>query len=89
METVKDSWTDGRLDDLSHRMDEGFGQVHQDMRDLRGEIGTVRGEIGTVRGEVGSLRAEMNSRFDSLQRTMIQFGGLLIAALLGMIATQL
>jgi len=31
----------------------------------------------------------MQAGFDSLHRTMIQFGGILIAALIGLIATQL
>jgi hypothetical protein len=31
----------------------------------------------------------VNARFDALQRTMIQLGGEMIAALLGLIATQL
>jgi hypothetical protein len=69
---MRESWTDGRLDDLSHRVDEGFRRVDADIRDLR---------------------AEMNSRFDALQRTMLQIGGGLIAALImgfmGLIATQL
>ena len=42
-----------------------------------------------MRSEVGSLRSEMNARFDSVQRTMIQFGGGMIAALVGLAATQL
>ena len=28
-------WTDGRLDDLSRRMDAGFERVDRDMRELR------------------------------------------------------
>jgi len=28
-------WNDGRLDDLSRRMDAGFGQVDRDVRELR------------------------------------------------------
>jgi len=31
----------------------------------------------------------IDERFDAMQRTMIQLGGLVIAALLGLIATQL
>lgn len=64
MEAMRKAWTDGRLDDLNHRvdelgrrMDEGFNSV--------------------------------NTRIDTLQRTMIQIGGLTIAALIGLIATQL
>jgi hypothetical protein len=68
METMRESWTDERLDDLSHRVDEGFRRVDADIRDLR---------------------ADMNSRFDALQRTLLQLGGGLIVALMGLIATQL
>jgi HAMP domain-containing protein len=72
--------------------------------DLRGEIGALeskmKGEIGALRsemrGEIGDLRGEMNfrfeqvdARFDSLQRTMLQLGGGVIVALIGLIATQL
>jgi len=46
-------------------------------------------EFRAVRGEIGSLRRDMQAGFDSLHRTMIQFGGVLIAALIGLIATQL
>ena len=64
-------WNDGRLDDLSDRvdriekkMDAGFAQVHEDMR-------------------------EIHVRFDGLQRTLIQMNALIIAALIGLIATQI
>ena len=32
---------------------------------------------------------ELNARFDSLQRTLLQVGGMMTAALVGLIATQL
>jgi hypothetical protein len=32
---------------------------------------------------------ELNTRFDSLQRTLLQVGGMMTAALIGLIATQL
>ncbi|HEX3733996.1 MAG TPA: hypothetical protein VHU86_02460 [Solirubrobacterales bacterium] len=68
MQTMRESWTDERLDDLSSRMSDGFRRVDEDIRSLRGEV---------------------NARFDSLQRTMIQLGGAMIVALVGLIATQL
>jgi hypothetical protein len=68
MEAMRESWTDERMDDLSHRMDKGFDRVDADVRELR---------------------TEMNARFDSLQRTLIQVGGGIAAALIGLIATQL
>jgi hypothetical protein len=38
MEAMRESWTDGRLDDLSHRMDAGFNRVDADLRELRTEM---------------------------------------------------
>jgi len=64
-------WNDGRLDDLSTRVDTGFTRmdrqfelVHQDIRDLHG-------------------------RFDALQRTLVQMTTVMLAALIGLIATQI
>ena len=57
--------------------------------EIGSEIGSVRGEVGSLRGEIVSLQKEMNTRFDSLQRTLIHFEGIMIVALIGLIATQL
>ena len=35
MERARATWTDERLDDLTHRMDEGFRRVGADIRGLR------------------------------------------------------
>jgi hypothetical protein len=75
METMRESWTDERLDDLKEqiveqgrRTDLGFSQLRTEMR-----------------AEFGSL----NDRFDRLQQAMIGFCGLMAAALVGLVATQL
>jgi hypothetical protein len=62
--SVREAWTDERLDDLSRKMDQGFSRLDAEMRAL-------------------------NGRFDSLQRTLLQVGGVLTTALIGLIATQL
>jgi hypothetical protein len=62
--SVRESWTDERLDDLSKKVDQGFARLDADMRALHG-------------------------RFDSLQKTLLQLGGVVTAALIGLIATQL
>jgi len=79
METVRGTWTDERLDDLNGKV----GSLRTEMRD---EFGSSRTEM---RDEFRSVRIEMNARFDAMQRTMIQVGGGMIAALIGLIATQL
>lgn len=89
MEAVREKWTDERLDDLNHRVDEGFRETREEMR-------AMRAEMHGLRTEMRAFQVETNARFDSMQRTMLQaavamtagylagFGGL--AAL---IATQL
>lgn len=75
METMREKWTDERLDDLK-------GEVVT----LRTEM---RDEFRSVRAEMSGIRSEMHAGFDSLHRTMIQFGGIVIVALVGLIGTQL
>jgi hypothetical protein len=38
METVRDKWTDERLDDMNARMSEGFDRLDRDMREVRSEL---------------------------------------------------
>jgi hypothetical protein len=79
METMRESWTDERLDDLNNRVGEGFRRVDADIRDLRGEM---NGRFDRV-----------DDRFDSLQRTLLQMAGgtiaTLIAGFAAVVATQL
>jgi hypothetical protein len=72
---MRSTWTDSRLDDFAAQADRRFDNLERRMDDGFSEL---RGEIG------------------SLQRTIIQVGGgmiaafiALIAAVLGLIATQL
>jgi hypothetical protein len=38
MEAMRDGWADARLDDLNHRVEEGFRRSEADMRSLRTEM---------------------------------------------------
>jgi DNA anti-recombination protein RmuC len=62
--SVREAWTDERLDDLSKKMDQGFSRLEAEVRAL-------------------------NGRFDSLQKTLLQVNWAIVAALIGLIATQL
>ncbi|HEV7483632.1 MAG TPA: hypothetical protein VGO13_11100 [Solirubrobacterales bacterium] len=44
METVRDVWTDERLDDLNHRVDSGFKEVSREFS------GTAIGDTHRIRG---------------------------------------
>ena len=54
MDSAREAWTDGRLNDLAEQMDRGFQRVDRDIRDLRSEMD----------GRFSRLEA----RFDSMQR---------------------
>ena len=38
---AREVWTDGRLDDLNHRVDEGFKEMCEEFRAIRGEIASM------------------------------------------------
>jgi hypothetical protein len=93
METMREAWTDERLDDLNHRVDEGFKEMREEFRavraDLGAEIGGVRLELGA---EIGSVRSELSGQIAQLHRTILQlFGGMMATIVVGFLAilTQL
>jgi hypothetical protein len=72
-------WTDARLDDLSRRVDQGFGRIDADLRVLSERI--------------DRQGAELNLRIDSLQRTMLRttvaMMATMVAGFASILATQL
>jgi len=52
MEAVRDAWTDPRLDDLNHRVDNGFQEVGNEFRAVRREMQT---EFAAVRAENAAM----------------------------------
>jgi hypothetical protein len=97
METVRESWTDERLDDLkedvgnlARRVDAGFAESRME---LRHEAASIRREMKEGFQAVDGRFEAMQGSIDALQRTIIQVGGgmaaAFFAALIGLIATQL
>jgi hypothetical protein len=41
MDSVREAWTDERLDDLNHRVDEGFREMREEFRVVRGEMSAM------------------------------------------------
>jgi hypothetical protein len=104
MDAMTKSWTDERLEERFDRIDERFDaidrrfdRVDADFRELRGEMHAgsreLRGEMHAgsreLRGEMHAGFDRIDARFDALQHLLIRLGGVVIAALLGLIATQL
>lgn len=78
MESMREKWTDERLDDMNARMSEGFSRLDEDIREVRSEIAGVRGE--------------MNNRFEATHRLIIQVGGglfgTMVIGFLSLVLTQ-
>jgi uncharacterized membrane-anchored protein YhcB (DUF1043 family) len=52
------SWTEGRLDDLNNKVDQGIGRLDEERKELRME----------VKEGFKDLRGEMNGRFDKVDK---------------------
>jgi chromosome segregation ATPase len=70
MEAMRQSWTDDRLDDLSHRMDERFDQVEGEMNQrlerVEGAMKELRAEVKDqgkeLRGEIAGVEARLRTQ---------------------------
>jgi len=71
METVRESWTDERLDHLNYKVDVLAERVDELGRRMDEGFKELRGEIG------------------AMQRTMVQFASVMVAALMGVFAAQI
>ncbi len=76
------AWTSERLDDLAHSMRHGFDRNDQEFRNVRSEVQDLRSEM---REGFGAVRSEI----DGLRRVMLNVGGGIIVALIGVIAAIL
>ena len=94
---MRESWTDERLDDLNSKVDRGFERIDAELHALRTE---TRTEFTAIRTEMKSgfdrvderferLEGRFDERFDAMYRLMLQLGSGMLAALVGLIATQL
>jgi hypothetical protein len=63
MEAMAPEWTEGRLDEMSQKVDSGFERVDTDIRELRKEVGAVQRTM--VQGFI-ALTAAMLAGFGGL-----------------------
>ena len=93
MQTMRETWTDERLDDLNGKVDRGFERIDADLCSLRAEtrveFTAMRGEMKAGFDKMDGRFETMNERFEAMYRLMLQLGGIVVAALIGLIATQL
>ena len=101
MEAMREVWTDERMDDLNHRVDEGFRRMDREFQairlEMRTEFAAVRGEsraeFGAIRGEMKTEFAALRAEMAAMNRTFMQIGaGAIVTIAIGFagaIATQL
>jgi tetrahydromethanopterin S-methyltransferase subunit G len=93
METMVKNWTDERLEERFDAIDQRLDVVDQrfDVVDQRFERLERRMDAGfrEARTEMNGRLDRIDAKFDALNRTLLQLGGVTIAALLGLIATQI
>jgi tetrahydromethanopterin S-methyltransferase subunit G len=74
----RETVTEHRLDALEKKVDEGFGKVDERFKQVDARFDRVDARFD-----------RLEERFDAFNRTLWQVGGMIFAALLGIIATQL
>ncbi len=93
MYRMNDSWTDGRLDDFAKHVDQRFDAVDQRFdaveRQTKERFNAVERQTKERFDRVDADLREMVKRFDGLQRTLFLGNMAIVAALIGIIATQL
>ena len=82
MEAMREAWTDRRLDGLNHKVEE-----LERLMDAR--FDEVNARLDRFEGTMDNRLGSLEDRFASFQQAMIQMTGLIVAALIGVIATQL
>lgn len=82
MEAMREAWTDERLDDLNRKVEQGFARLDADLR-------SHRADSSAFRGEMNERFEGLEGRIGALTRTLVLMNGTIIAALIGLIATQI
>jgi hypothetical protein len=86
MEAMRESWTDERLDDFRVETARRFDSVDKRFENLERQM---KAGFDQFERKMESGFERVDGRIDALQRTLLQVGGGVIVALLGLIATQL
>jgi chaperonin cofactor prefoldin len=96
MNAMREAWTDERLDDLNLKVDGGFAAIDARFDRLEANLDRRFERIDQRFERVDEKFERVDEKFERIDakfqagyRLMIQIGSVVVAALLGMIATQI
>jgi hypothetical protein len=93
MEAMRVNWTDDRLGERFDHVDESFKQIDQRFDRVETDIRELRGDMdqgfSQMRVEMNGRFDRLDARFDGMQRALFLSAAGIVAALIGVIATQL
>lgn len=84
MEAMREAWTDGKLDALNHKVDRVEHKVDEFEKRVDERFDHVNDRFDWMEARFDRFEA----RFDSYQRATLQMSAVVIAALIGFIATR-
>jgi hypothetical protein len=89
METVREQWTDERLDDMKDQMRGGFERLDADLREVRTEM-TKMGEglRAEMKAEFAAVRAEMGANHRLQVQLSIGTIGTVVLCFLGLLVSH-
>lgn len=77
------------MDDFAAKTDRRFDEVDRRLDEVDRRFDGIDKRFEAVERRMENGFGELNARFDAMQRALFQIGGGMIAALVGLIATQL
>jgi len=80
------SWTDERMDDLSRRMDAGFGSVDRQFEQVDRLFEQVDRRFELLSRDIRDVRAELSMQIEGLRQTMIRVGGGMMLGFISILA---
>ena len=88
-EQARVTWTEERLDDLSRRLDQGFGRMDAELRSLGGRIDARSERIDALGEQLNERVDAQSARIDSLQHALLAQTVTILLGFAGLIVTQL
>jgi hypothetical protein len=89
MEAMTKSWTDERLEERFDAIDQRFDAVDRRFDRVENQIRDLRLDMKAGFDRMDQRFGKVDERFEAMHRLMVQGGIVIIAALLGLVGTQL